>query len=319
MSANNRVAGAQFLAQLFEKPEEEVEKVRKRYLGRDNAVAGARLRQVRDALDGLMCAVLRDDDEGWGLVERAVKPLRQVMGLPPDAAPASERAGMPSPSEALPATTPEPVASGGSMPSAPVLPVPPQSPLAPMSEAPASVASGAPASRSPWVAGGAPPAADPSGPSPWQAPAAVAHVAPAAASGPMTIAAAGVPVAAAATPFRPGAGAAPPPAGAPAPQPVSTGTSSLSDGHLAQHAGAPIPFAGGAPTLTVQQYAQLCALLAERPAEAAMSFAKYGLVDDAGRTAVDAEWKARLASDETSRQLFELLYERIRKQLRSGR
>ena len=326
MNARSRISGGQFLAQLFEKPEDQIEKVRKRYLGRSSTVAAERLRQVREALDGLYGAVLRDDEEGWALVERAVKPLRQVMAPPADSVPVAVPAA-PSPPVSPSAERPVSVVDGGAttkppvaIAKPPVLPLPPPPAAAPPSGTSSVHAAPAPVSRSPWAAGAAPPlVVAPAGPARREGPR-PGGVAAAADPGPGTIAVAGVP-AIAVTPFRAAgaAGPAPTPISGPAEQPVSTGTSSLSEGHLAQHAGAPVPFGGGAPSLTVQQYAQLCALLAERPDEAGASFAKYGLADDAARAAVDAEWKARLASDETNRQLFELLYERIRKQLHSGR
>lgn len=49
------------------------------------------------------------------------------------------------------------------------------------------------------------------------------------------------------------------------------------------------------PTLTLEQYASMCAELAVFHDRPQAVFAKYGLGDAGQRAAVDAAWKARLA------------------------
>ena len=106
-------------------------------------------------------------------------------------------------------------------------------------------------------------------------------------------------------------------AGSPPPVYLSSGTAALSGAQPGHYAEAPVPFGAAPPTLTVQQYAQVCALLWARPEDKATIYPKYGLVDDDARAELDRQWRDRLAADATSRALFDMLFDRMCKQLRA--
>ena len=80
--ANEAVQAAQLLRYLYLSEGHDLEKVRKRYLGRTSKVDVARLRQVRGVLVALTEAMQRDDADGWGAVERAAQAFEDWLGAP---------------------------------------------------------------------------------------------------------------------------------------------------------------------------------------------------------------------------------------------
>lgn len=100
--------------------------------------------------------------------------------------------------------------------------------------------------------------------------------------------------------------------------PGQSGTVAASGGVLAGQTGAANRFDGGAPRLTIQQYAKLCARLAEHPQHESIIYADYGIADRAAHAQLDAEWKQRLAAEPENKKLFDMLYPYLRTQIRTG-
>jgi hypothetical protein len=75
-----------------------------------------------------------------------------------------------------------------------------------------------------------------------------------------------------------------------------------------EKAGAPAD--SGAPTLTLQQYASLCAELAAFPDRAETVFQRHGLSDPRHRHAVDLGWQERLRQNPAEYQAWRTLYQR---------
>jgi hypothetical protein len=75
----------------------------------------------------------------------------------------------------------------------------------------------------------------------------------------------------------------------------------------------PSPTVGPTPpridiTLTLAQYASLCAELAVFPAASEQIFQRYGLTDASQRTSIDRAWKARLQSNAVEHKEWHHLY-----------
>lgn len=65
-------------------------------------------------------------------------------------------------------------------------------------------------------------------------------------------------------------------------------------------------------TLTLAQYASLCAELTVFPAAAEQTFERYGLATASQRTSIDQAWKARLQSNAVEHQEWQQLYQRYK-------
>jgi hypothetical protein len=133
---------------------------------------------------------------------------------------------------------------------------------------------------------------------------------------------------AAALPFAPGASssvpspALPPPGALPAVRRAPAALSGTSMAIIAPK-GPALPFGAGAsgappaagappgppPTLTLEQYAALCAELAAFPQQQDAVFQRYGLGAQRDRAAVDAAWKHRLGADPDEYQRWLALYQ----------
>lgn len=72
---------------------------------------------------------------------------------------------------------------------------------------------------------------------------------------------------------------------------------------------------GGAPRLSIEQYAALCAEVSVSPETAEATFAKYGLASPEERAAADLEWQERLRADAALMQRWQTLYLHYSEQL----
>lgn len=74
---------------------------------------------------------------------------------------------------------------------------------------------------------------------------------------------------------------------------------------------------GGVPSLTLLQYASLCAELEVSPTTSEQTFIRYGLQHASDRRAVDVAWKERLQRDATARHEWQRAYQAYRASLRA--
>ena len=88
-------------------------------------------------------------------------------------------------------------------------------------------------------------------------------------------------------------------------------TEDLPPTEIERPASPPLPFAPAAvPTLTLQQYASLCAELHVFSDRAEAIFHQYGLGSPGDRTSVDLAWRERLRRNPAEHQGWQALYQR---------
>ena len=102
--------------------------------------------------------------------------------------------------------------------------------------------------------------------------------------------------------------------------PSSSGTVALSGTRMAANHEAANPFGHGQasfPQLTVQQYAKFSAEFAEQPERLAEIYESFDIEDQSAHHLLHEHWKGQLAQDGTTSELFDMLYQRFRLQLRN--
>ncbi len=271
--------------------EERLEAFRKRRV-HDPELELAHLRRVREILLFLFESLQRDEPTRWQRIERA---FAVMVGQPVEETAAAPVSPPPPVSLSLPRTAATEVGAAASVPHA--------SEAAPRPSSEHSGGPAAPKPTSPWLAAPPSPSRPRAGPSDT-----TAEVAALVVDDPM--------------PFEPNVASAPPPLAAELGAHRAAGSTLIVEGDVL---GETLPFDDGAErplepslaSLTVEQYAALTAARRAEPERRAEIEARYGVVSELERRALDAHWQRVLRTAPELAERFHTALVRYQTWLRS--